>query len=370
MKAILIGNGINIQFGGADYTNANIIKRALNNLKRGNFPSQIYPAEVGEWLIRLHHEIRDVLAGGYDPYVWTETDKKSLSDFKLRYKDAKQPVLIHDVGFEDYFFVHVLVCYKHRIDNPEKFYAKEGLRSLFLDSIYNSGNISTIYKSFPKGLSKYLLDFDHVFTTNYDDNIARFTGQKVNYLHGAFHVLDDVHNPDSLRNKMPDNPAKDTTILPGYEHLYSNALTTFSGEMKKLSLDTHKHANAGLEKLLKVVSQNPKLARDIESLMPSDNPVVIGFCDAIKAKRENPDAVFSEYYPMPAFSEISEDLHVVGFSPHNDSHIFEVINGNEKLHRVRYYFFDSNEAQQARRVLRGERIELADVKELWKTLLA
>ena len=246
---------------------------------------------------------------------------------------------------------------------------RSGLRSLFLDSIYNSGKISTIYKSFPEGLRRYLSSFDNVFTTNYDDNIARFAGQNVNYLHGAFHVLDDIYNPESLRNKMPDCPVKNTTILPGYEHLYSNALTTFSGEMKKLSLDSHKNANLGLEKWVKAMDSNPKVAEDVESLMPSDNPVVIGIYNAIKAKRKNPDATFSEYYPITAFSEIEGDLHIVGFSPYNDSHIFDVINENKRLKRVRYYFFDANEAQQATKVLHGERIELVNVKELWKGLI-
>ena len=41
MKNIIVGNGINIQYGGDDYKNSNNIKRAIDTLKSGNFPSEI-----------------------------------------------------------------------------------------------------------------------------------------------------------------------------------------------------------------------------------------------------------------------------------------------------------------------------------------
>ncbi len=49
-KQLLVGNGVNIQFGGLDYTNQNIIKRAFNYLETNNYPSEIYPIEIGEYI--------------------------------------------------------------------------------------------------------------------------------------------------------------------------------------------------------------------------------------------------------------------------------------------------------------------------------
>lgn len=43
---LLIGNGVTIQFGGQDYTNAKIIKRACNNVNTKKYPSKVYPHET------------------------------------------------------------------------------------------------------------------------------------------------------------------------------------------------------------------------------------------------------------------------------------------------------------------------------------
>ena len=40
MNNIIIGNGINIQYGGIEYTNESIINRALSNLKTNKFSKE------------------------------------------------------------------------------------------------------------------------------------------------------------------------------------------------------------------------------------------------------------------------------------------------------------------------------------------
>jgi hypothetical protein len=39
MKNILVGNGINIEFGGKDYCNSEIIKRLMSNLQTKDYSS-------------------------------------------------------------------------------------------------------------------------------------------------------------------------------------------------------------------------------------------------------------------------------------------------------------------------------------------
>ena len=41
MKNLIVGNGINIQFGGSENTNKSIILRAIKNCKELDFPKHI-----------------------------------------------------------------------------------------------------------------------------------------------------------------------------------------------------------------------------------------------------------------------------------------------------------------------------------------
>lgn len=42
MKSILIGNGINIAYGGAEYSNASIMQRVQNNIASGRY-DKLFP---------------------------------------------------------------------------------------------------------------------------------------------------------------------------------------------------------------------------------------------------------------------------------------------------------------------------------------
>lgn len=238
MKNLLIGNGIDIQYGGKDYLNKSIVRRAINKLNKGNFPSEIYPKEIGQWLYYLYDSLSDIITKKYDKYVVASYEKQSLTEFKNRYKNSKK-IDIHDIGIEDYFFIHELFCRKNKIVNPENFDFRWALKCLFVDSIYNEGEINKIKEKFPDGLRNFLLSYDNIFTTNYDNNIEKFTAKKINYLHGAFHILDEVYNPNSFRNMLSDEPIKKATIIEGYDYLYSNVLMTFSGDLKEFSINRH-----------------------------------------------------------------------------------------------------------------------------------
>jgi hypothetical protein len=53
LKTILIGNGINIQYGGKDYYSNEIVQRAIDNVKSGNFRTIDYPEIIVDHLHKL-----------------------------------------------------------------------------------------------------------------------------------------------------------------------------------------------------------------------------------------------------------------------------------------------------------------------------
>ena len=97
MKNIIIGNGIDIQFGGYEYTNKSIIDRALLYLKKGDFSSDVYTIEINTWIHILHGAIPDFLNGKYDQLAVLNDEKEELNSFKRNYS---KNVSISDIGFE------------------------------------------------------------------------------------------------------------------------------------------------------------------------------------------------------------------------------------------------------------------------------
>jgi len=77
LKNLLIGNGINIQFGGSENCNKNIITRAIYNLNNNKYNPELYPFKIGNWLNLLHKEFPNLLHGLYDKHAFTSDEKKS-----------------------------------------------------------------------------------------------------------------------------------------------------------------------------------------------------------------------------------------------------------------------------------------------------
>ncbi|WP_438348000.1 hypothetical protein ACP8HI_20430 [Paenibacillus sp. FA6] len=366
MKNILIGNGITIQFGGSDYLNSNILKRVVNNIKEESFPKEIYPMELEQWIQYLFSQLNNILDGVYDLYVVTESDNMALSDFKQRYKSRNWYTTFHSLGFEDYFFIHNLVCIKNGVVNPEKYNTREALRVSLLDSIYNSGKINMIHKKYPLELRDYFQGYNNIFTTNYDNNIEVFSDREVNYLHGAFHILDDVYNPDSLRNQLSDRPLDSGLIVSGYDHLYSNALTTYSGETKDSIINMRKSANIAISKFVDGMQTKPELMSEIEEWKESDNQIVRNMYESIMIKLENPEVSFSEYDALQKFSDIEGSITILGLSPNNDNHIFKEILNNQRIDEIIYYFYDESEGNRVRNLFGNKKVTRKDVKKFWE----
>lgn len=90
-KSLLLGNGININFGGDAYSNAYIIKRILFNARANKydllFDGKVSGDEIASIFVELATWANDISAGKYDAIIPSE-EKITLEDFKKRYKMA------------------------------------------------------------------------------------------------------------------------------------------------------------------------------------------------------------------------------------------------------------------------------------------
>ena len=367
LKTLLFGNGINIQFGGSDNLSKSIILRAIKSTKEVDYPAHIIaedPSLIVSLLGHLFLQVRGVLSGEYDSYAFTTDLRSCLDDFKRRYS-ARKSLNVATVGFEDYYLLYDLMCYKYKIKNPEKYYVREALKSFFLYSIFNEGSVNQIYKSYPAKLAEFFNGYDELYTTKYDINVEAFTGKKVSYLHGAFHIKSDVYNPDSMRNKMSDSPIKDCIIDDKYYYLYSNALTTYSGYSKMFSIKQHSDANSAIDKMVKAYRENKTIKETVDVWEKDANEIIRKMAECIKLKLSDGNLEFRETYPIKEFTAISDELSIVGLSPNNDTHIFNIINGNGLLKSVIYYFYNSEEVKAVSQLLNNHKLEFDNVIELW-----
>lgn len=351
-----------------DYTNKSIILRAIQSTKEADYPRHIIIDEPGLILALLGHlflQIRDILSGNYDRLAYTTYEKSALEDFKKRYKKYSS-INITSIGFEDYYLVYDLMCHKYKIKNPERYYIREALKSFFIYSIYNKGKVNSIYKRYPEKLKAFFEQYDELYTTNYDQNVEVFSGKKIGYLHGAFNIKKDVYNQDSMRNKMTDSPIKNCNIDETHYYLYSNVLTTYSGYSKMFSIKQSKDANVAIDKMASAYIDNPSIKIEIDNWEKDANELVRKMAECIKLKLQDSEMKFTETYPIQEFINVKGEFDIVGLSPNNDTHIFEILNNNEKLSTITYYYFDLTETDAVKQLLIKHTPVFKDVASLWE----
>lgn len=362
MNNIIIGNGIDIQFGGLEYTNKSIIERALKYLKTGDFSTEVYTKEIETWIYLLHSAVPDFLNGQYDQLAVFNDEKEELDSFKSNYS---KNVSISDIGFEYYFLLNELHCRRNGITNPERYYFQEFLRRLFLDSIFNKGEINKLYLKFPTTVIDYISSFDNIFTTNYDKNIEVATGKNVLYLHGAFHVLDPVYDSHSFRNRLSDKPVDQTPVIKGFEHTFSNAITGSSGAFKLFSANQTELANSAIDKFAKVMKENPEISLQMEEWKYSDNDIVKRLYEAIILKTQEPDLNFSIDYSVNKLKTVEGKITFIGLSPNNDSHIMKIIKENIKVDTIEFYYFDQQESEDINLFFNNKKVITESIIDFW-----
>ena len=223
MNNLLVGNGINIQFNKKDYTAQQIVLRILKNCDRADFPSHVigtYPYLLKNYMGQLFLEAREILENKYDSFTNCNAEKESLKSFKKQYVDKIDTLRITDIGFEDYYLIHDLVCHKNNIENPEQYTIREAMKMAYLYAIYNDGKLNNLYHQYPEKFINYLKKFDNIFTTNYDANIESAIHKQAYHIHGQFDKKSDVYLLDSFRNQLPDAPIKEIKVDEEYFYLY------------------------------------------------------------------------------------------------------------------------------------------------------
>ncbi|WP_341904556.1 hypothetical protein [Fluviicola taffensis] len=362
MKNIILGNGINIQFGGIDNTNKLIVSRALMKLKSKKYNKNVYTEEIEIWITLLYHAFPDFINGDYDYLAVLNDEKKELINFKKRYTKR---TLIDEIGFEDFFLLSNLYCRKNKIVNPERFYIQEFLRRLFLDSIFNDGKVNLLHENFPSNFINFLNSYDNIFTSNYDRNLEIATKREILYLHGAFHVLAHEYDHNSFRNQLSDKPIKNAPVIQGYEHVFSTALTSNSGALKKHVGESPELANSAIDKFAKAYLNNHETKREIESWKDDNNYLVRNLYEGIKLKIKNSDLNFSIDYALNHLKNISGSITFMGLSPNNDDHIISLIKNNQAIDLIEYYYFDKSEGEIVMSLFEDKKVLVKDIKEFW-----
>lgn len=363
IETLLVGNGIIIQFGGSLYSNSSIIKRTMENAKYGQYEPDmrktLSPKEAYGFFVLLRAELLKTIRGEYDRFAYLPSEQRALSDFKSRYASTRMDVDL--ISFEDYFLILRLIFNKCKAKPETRAGASTAMRRLFLDAIYNHGEISKVYRAFPAALAEFFLGFDDIYTTNYDTNIEQFMGMNVKHLHGQFDVLEPVYDNRSYRNALSDKPAQNYQIANDYLHLYCNALMDFSKDFQ-FSMPTH--ANTALLKFASAIKNDPTLKTEVDSWQNHSNYMVRNLYEGINLKVHNPDMAFPEYY-LNDLKTASGRLTILGLSPNNDTHLLEIIRGNEKLSDILYYYYDVQERESMESYFGNKQFICSDVRKLW-----
>lgn len=374
MKYLLTGNGINMQFDNVNYSTQQIVYRILKNCDREDFPSHIivdFPYLLKNYIGLLFLEVKNIIRGEYDKFANCSAEKESIVSFKEQYGNCLSKLKMTDIGFEDYYLIHDLVCHKTKTGNPEQFYIREAMRIAYLFAIYNDGKIDKLHNLYPEKFVAYLNGFDSIFTTNYDSNIDLVCNKSIFHIHGHFEKLSAVYDANSFRNMLPDAPIKTTMIDPMYYYLYSNALTTHCGNYKEFQLKQYSLANNAVEKLSKAYISNPNVKKDVDSWIKNTNTITANMGHAVKLKIEHPEIKFKDDYHFDKLSEIKDEIEILGLSPWNDFHIFETIN-NADINKCVFYYFSKEQCEKVKSLLpdleKNKILEFKSSNEFWRQM--
>lgn len=367
MKSLLVGNGINIQFGNKAYTSEYIMKRVKYKAKLGCydklFAGKIDGEEIAGILNAFVEVTNDILDNKYDEYVIEDELKVVLADFKSRYNKISAS---HEIMLEDWMFVlHMFFLKESDIANNLQS-SKQGFKQLILDGIYNDGKIQELYKNIPRKASKkvkrYFSNFNNIFTLNYDNNLEKLTGKNVYHLHGDFSVLHDSENTDNVLGFIEQK--NNSRVVEGMEHCFCNALLDYTGQHKlKRAIDNHQ---------LIVMSEefNPKYESDKSFKanllnIKKNNP---DNYEKIMTKINHPELKMATEYYFNEFNNIEDELYIIGMSPNNDEHIFKCIEENKKIKKVYFYYYSQYE-KNIIESMNSKGIYIAkNVMKLWESL--
>lgn len=321
MRNILIGNGINIEFGGAEnYTSSAIMGRVVENINKEKYniltENNLSKEDVLEFLEVLVKFI-DLMAqgkgGNYADGLFMLMEMQTIKDNYTTHNT------ITSVMLEDYFLAAEVFNNKFEDNEFRRKILKDFLKQMIVDGIYNDGHINHLYTKYSSGVKSFLNGFDHIFTINYDSNLEGCLGKEkeVYHLHGAFDKL----APEYIRGSKVylDNPIeceeKISKKIENMEHIYCNAIMSWYW----------------LDKYGELIDKDKS-------------------------------------YSCDAFRSIEGRLEILGMSPRNDEHLFLMINQNPKIKQVVYYYLKPEEQTELPKHIKGKPIIFQSVEKMWKRI--
>ncbi|MBR9649446.1 hypothetical protein [Clostridium tyrobutyricum] len=365
MKAILVGNGINIQFGGKAYSSEFIMKRIKYKATLGYygtlFDGALNGSEINQILNSFVNITNDILDNKYDNYV---KDNKSLilalNNFKKRYKKINAP---HELMLEDWFFVLHMFFLKNNDIFKNLTASKQGFERLILDGIYNDGKVQNIYKNIPQKIKKFFSSFDKIFTLNYDNNLEKLTGKNVYHLHGDFSVLQNSENAENVLGFIRERK-NNRVLINGMEHCFCNALLNYSGYQKLKEATTNHNLLIESENFKWRYYNDENFKADLLKIK-YEKPFEY---EIIMTKINHPNLKIATEYYFHEFENIKDELYIIGMSPNNDNHILNCINKNTKLNKVYFYYYSDLERKLIDEMLPKKFYTPKNVNDLWKLL--
>lgn len=366
MKYVLIGNGINIQFGGTAYSNYFILERIKSKAKIGGYAKLFDNSITGEDIINIFNGFVNIAngikTGKYDKLTDDIELKDAFNDFKKRYKNKIK--YSYNIMLEDWFLLVEAFFLENDDLSDNKQLSIQGFKIMILDSIYNEGKLQEIYKSMSKKVKDYFADYDEIFTLNYDNNIEHLMGKNVFHLHGDFSVLADSENPNTVNGYIRNKEGK-TVVIPGYEHCYCKALLNYSGKLKLKKAEENHQLIVEYDKNYKdEYLQNDNYINWLNSLKVSDE----NSYRIIMTKIKHPELKAASEYYFENFKDIKDELHINGLSPNNDDHIFNLIRNNKNIKRVIYYYYSQHEKEYIDKNFPQDIFISKSVESLWESL--
>lgn len=361
-RNLLVGNGINIQFGGPAYGSEFILKRIKYNCRMGKYDPLFGGQITGKELEAIFNGLVGIANGLIENQYGDLTDdldtNEAINDFKERY--TLKVSLPHEIMLEDWLLlVRVFFLINSDLMQANQS-AVQGFEQLLLDSIYNSGKLQELYKNMNKDVKRFFNGYDKVFTLNYDNNIESLIHKEVYHLHGDFSVLANSENPETVLGYIRGSEGK-TVWQPEMKHCYCNALLNYSGKLKyktavanhKAILDSDHYAERfhGDPSFRKAVSMNNSLETQM-----------------MRTKIEHPELKMATEYYFYEFESIEGQLEIIGLSPNNDAHIFDAILNNTNITKVIFYYFGEKERTFIEEHYPSDLFECHSVKDLWKAL--
>jgi hypothetical protein len=360
MESVLLGNGINIQFGGKAYSNDFIIKRIIFNARANKYAPLVNGLISGkeiEGIFRAFIDIANKARNGDYDGTGNSDDQEAIEDFKNRYT---APITkYYEIMLEDWFLLIRLFFIANADIKDQWQSAKQGFERMILDAIYNDGMLTNVHQNMNKNVKRFFAGFDHIFSLNYDCNLEALTGRNVLHLHGNYSVLADSENYDIVEGYIRQQ-AGQLVVIDKFRHCFCNALLDYSGELKFRRASNIKRCTEEMERWLELSRRDEAEYIKQTALLKEKDEYAFQF---VSTYVQDLTLKVGTDYHFDDFSNLEGELHIIGLSPSNDSHIFRCIN-ESKLEKIWFYYF--SETDKTIPVIKP--YELLRVEDLWKSL--